>query len=78
MNWKAVSEAIKSIFFLSEKVNKNSADIKELQREVQRLSLAIEMLIQELRHVCDQERVEREKLALQMENELLRRLGPRS
>ncbi len=71
--WKTLSDALKSIFFLHEKTQKNSSDIKDLQKEVQQLTVAVQMLIQELHHVRQEEKSEREKLALQLENELLRR-----
>lgn len=75
--WQKIIELSRLVFNFGDQTRQNTEDIRELQREVQRLSRAVELLATELRHVRDQERVEREKLALQMENELLRRLGPR-
>ena len=48
------------------------SEIKEIRRELREVVSAIERLAYELRRTSDRERSEREKLALTLENQLLK------
>jgi archaellum component FlaC len=52
--------------------DKNTEEIKELQREVRELHSWLERLAYEIKRTQDEDRHEREKLALRLENELLK------
>jgi chromosome segregation ATPase len=70
--WKSLYEAIKSIFIISERVDRHDKDIESLKRDVQKLTLAIQALSHEINDISNREKSEREKLALQLENNLLK------
>jgi chromosome segregation ATPase len=66
---------------IKERTDQNTAEIKELREEVRKLSSAMERLVYEVRRVSEHEAHEREKMALRLEIELLKRertLGPGS
>jgi cell division septum initiation protein DivIVA len=58
---------VKRLVFLLTDTQQNKADIKELTREVQRLSDRVQKLTYELDGMKETERLEREKLRLQLE-----------
>lgn len=62
----------KRLLLLVEHTNRNSDDIKELQKQVKDLATAFERLAYEIRRVSDKDDNEREKLTLRLENELLK------
>lgn len=77
--WQKISDLAKSLFTFGEALQQNRADVKELQREVRQISTALQLLAREVQHMRESERQEREKTALQLENQLLkfeRRLPP--
>ncbi len=77
--WQKLSDLAKSLSTFGEVLQQNRADIKELQREVRQLSTALQLLAREVQHGRESERQEREKIILQLENQLLkfeRRLPP--
>ena len=64
---------------LKEQTDKNTADIKDLQKDVKELAVVVRDLIYEVRGNKRGEAHERENMALRLENELLkfeRRLPP--
>lgn len=82
--WKNIFEILRQILTLTEKTQKNTADIKDLREELknfstetktefQNLRSAIERLAFEIQRLSERETHEREKLILQLENRLLRR-----
>ena len=65
-------ELLTKIVTLSKQTDQNTSDIKELQREVRELHTWFERLSYEVKKTRDDDQHEREKLALRLENELLR------
>ena len=76
--WKQLISIVKKIFTLAEQTERNEGEIKEIRRELREVVSAIERLAYELRRTSDRERSEREKLALTLENQLLKFESPRS
>ena len=70
--WKQLISIVKKIFTLAEQTERNEGEIKEIRRELREVISAIERLAYELRRTSDRERSEREKLALSLENQLLK------
>ena len=70
--WKQLISIVKKIFTLAEQTERNEGEIKEIRRELREVVSAIERLAYELRRTSDRERSEREKLALTLENQLLK------
>jgi len=70
--WKQIFEMAKRLFMLAEDTKRNRDEIKELREEVRRLTAALERLAYETRRVGDRDENEREKLALRLENEMLK------
>ncbi len=77
--WKNLYDLTKKLFSLTKDTEQNKADIKELQQRLRDLSATVERMAYEIRFVRETERHEREKIVLQLENEMLkfeRRLPP--
>ncbi len=77
--WTKFYDAAKLVFAFGDETRKNSADIKALQDENRRLSAAVERMAYEMQRLRDEvqyaqreERHEREKTALRLENALLK------
>lgn len=60
------------LFSLTRQTEQNTADIKELREQVRSLSAVVERLAYELQRTRENEAHEREKIALRLENTLLR------
>ena len=68
-----------TVLTLSKDLEQNRADIKELRRDFMNLAMSVQRLADEIRLNSQRESSEREKIALQLENEMLkfeRRLPP--
>ena len=84
--WQKIVELARLVWSLGQKTERNSEDIHTLQAENKRLTAAVTQLIFEVQRLRDEighlrkdEMNEREKMALRLENELLkfeRRLPP--
>ncbi len=77
--WQQIYDSLKKLLLLKEQTDKNTADVKELQREVKELTAVVQHLIYEVRGNRNDEAHERENMALRLQNELLkfeRRLPP--
>jgi ABC-type transporter Mla subunit MlaD len=70
--WKHLFELLRNLLTLARVTEENRAEIKDLRLELRSLAAAVERLAFELRRATDNESHEREKLALQLENQLLR------
>lgn len=70
--WQKLSDLAKSLFTFGESLQQNRADIKELQREVRQISTALQLLAREVQHQRESEKQEREKVILQLKNQLLK------
>ncbi len=65
-------ELVKELLGLSQDIRRHEAQIKELQSEMKAVTLAVRDLTYEVRRLRDDEVHEREKVALGVENALLR------
>ena len=77
--FREITGALKEL--LRENTKKNTDDITELQKDVKVLTAAVQQLVYEVRGNKNDESHEREKMALRLQNELLRferRLPPPS
>ena len=70
--WQNLTSLFRWVFNLGQQTHQNSQDIKELQSEVKRLTDAVQYFAYELQNVRENERHEREKLELRLENKMLR------
>ena len=70
--WKQLTEWLTQMIVLARETQRNSDDIKQMRREIDELARALERLAYEVRRGQDEERHEREKLALRLENEMLK------
>ena len=70
--WKQLSEWLTQMVMLAKETQRNSDDIKQMRREMDEMARAIERLAYEIKRTQDEDRHEREKLALRLENELLK------
>lgn len=70
--WDKIWDLLTKTVTLSKQTDQNTSDIKELQREVRELHTWLERLTYEIKKTRDDDRHEREKLALRLENELLK------
>ncbi len=70
--WKQLSEWLTQMIMLAKETQRNSDDIKQMRRDLDEMARAIERLAYEVKRAQDDERHEREKLALRLENELLK------
>ena len=70
--WKQLSEWLTQMVMLAKETQGNSDDIKQIRREMDEMARAIERLAYEIKRTQDEDRHEREKLALRLENEMLK------
>ena len=70
--WKQIFDMAKRLLLLTEDTKRNRDEIKEMREQIRDLAAAIERLAYEVRRVGDKDDNEREKLALRLENELLK------
>ena len=70
--FKQLAELVTNLLFLARDTRENKEVLKQIRREMDELATAVEKLAAELQHLNDREKLEREKLVLQLENTLLR------
>ncbi len=84
--WKDLIEFTKAVFFLQRDTQQNKEDIKKCERNIEilqqdvkdirkefaKLTVILERLAFEIQRVSDRETSEREKIVLQLENEMLK------
>lgn len=70
--WKSLCDLVRTVFQLSERVQEDRLEIKELRKDVRDLTLVVERLSTQVVHVSEREQRERAMLLLQLENGLLR------
>jgi hypothetical protein len=76
---KDFSSLAQKVLTFGKELEQNRADVKELRRDLQNLTLLVQRLVDEIKLSSQQESSEREKLALRLQIELLkfeRRLSP--
>ena len=70
--FKQLGELISGLLFLARDTRENKEAIAQLRREFDDLSGLVEQLSSEFRRLSNREKLEREKLVLQLENAFLR------
>lgn len=70
--WKRILDLGARLLTLGKELEQNRADIKELRRDLLNLTLLVQRLSDEIKLTNQREANEREKLVLQLENELLK------
>lgn len=70
--WKSLYDLVRTIFRLSELVQENREEIREIRKDLRDLALVAERLAAQVVHVSEREQRERAMLLLQLENGLLR------
>lgn len=77
--WGRILSGIRWLFVLQNTVEEHESDLRELRDEVRRNTFAIEELRSDFKRLAENDRHEREKICLRLENTLLnfeRRLPP--
>jgi predicted nucleic acid-binding Zn-ribbon protein len=70
--WEKIWDLVTKTVTLAKQTDQNTTDIKELQREMREMHSWLERPAYEVQKTRDDDRHEREKLALRLENELLK------
>ncbi|MCP9493396.1 MAG: hypothetical protein MSG64_02965 [Pyrinomonadaceae bacterium MAG19_C2-C3] len=70
--WKQVFDLMKRVVMLTQDVERQRNDMKDVRRELKELAAIVERLVYELQRQKENETHEREKLELRLENALLR------
>src|SRR5436190_18586214 len=70
--WKKILEAGASLLTITRELEQNRADIKEMRRDLLSLTLVVQRLSDEIKMSNQHESAQREKLTLQIQNELLK------
>ncbi len=70
--WKQLLDLAKKIAFLAQDTQKNKADIKDLQNQMEDLTETVRQMAHDIRRARENEAHEREKLLLRLEVALLR------
>lgn len=70
--WRDILNALRKLVLLQEQTDKNTAEMKELRQELKDLSSVVQSLSFHVRRSAENESHEREKMALRLENMLLK------
>lgn len=70
--WKKLYDALTALFLLSQRVERLEKQGEEMRRDMQKLTIDVELLAHQIARLSDRERLERVNLALKLENEMLR------
>jgi hypothetical protein len=70
--WKDLFKLAKQLINLAQDTDRNKTRIQEVQEQVEDLTAQMRWVVFELRRQAEHDAHEREKLALRLENELLR------
>ena len=70
--WKQVLQVAARFWKVAEETQRNSTEIRELRQELNDMGKVLDQVLHELQRQRENEAHEREKLALRLENELLR------
>jgi uncharacterized coiled-coil DUF342 family protein len=70
--WKPIYEVVRTLLHLSERVQEDREEIREIRKDLRDLTLVVERLSAQVVHVSEREERERAMLMLQLENGLLR------
>jgi Skp family chaperone for outer membrane proteins len=70
--WKKLYEVLSRLLALTQKVERHDKEILGLQQEVKNLTAVVQRLVYEIQRISDRETHERDKMQLQLENQLVR------
>ena len=70
--WKQLLQLAGRFWRIAEDVERNKSEIADVRQELREMGRVVDWLVSEIRHNRETEAQEREKLALRMENALLR------
>jgi len=70
--FKQFLEYARYIFSLTSRIEQSQSEVKQLRQEVERLTDMVQNLAYDVRYSLNDEKHEREKIMLKVENELLR------
>ena len=70
--WKQLLHLAGRFWRIAEDVERNKTDLADLRQELREMGRVVDWLVSEMRHGREAEAHEREKLALRLENVLLR------
>jgi hypothetical protein len=73
--WRSLYDLVRTTFRLSELVQEDREELKEIRKDLRDLTLVVERLSAQVVHVGEREERERAMLLLQLENGLLRGRG---
>lgn len=71
--WKQILTFVQTVFTLARDIEETRAETKHLREEVNKLTAAVVSLKGQIDVISQREQGEREKLALNLENEFLKR-----
>lgn len=69
---KQIYDLLKRLLLVAHESQQNKTEIKELRQELKDLTAVVQRLAYEIHRVSENEAHEREKMALRLENELLK------
>ena len=70
--WREFLDYAHRVLMLKEQTDKNTADIKVIQQNIQELTAAVQRLAYEMHRASENEAHEREKMALRLEVAMLK------
>lgn len=70
--WKSLYDMVRTLFRLSEDVQEDREEIKEIRKDLRDLTLIVERLAAHVAYVGEREERERAMLVLRLENGLLK------
>ncbi|MEJ7861578.1 MAG: hypothetical protein WKF90_08070 [Pyrinomonadaceae bacterium] len=70
--WEKIWDVISKVATLTKDTDRNSQEIKEIRADIRDVYSKLERLAYEIQKIREEDRHEREKLALRLENELLK------
>ena len=70
--WKELFKLAKQLITIAQDTDRNKTRIQELQKQIEELTRQVQWITFELRRSAEYEANEREKMALRLENALLR------
>ena len=70
--WEKIWDLLSKVATLTKDTDRNSQEIKEIRSDIRDIYSKLERLAYEIQKTREEDRHEREKLALRLENELLK------
>ena len=70
--WEKIWDLLSKVATLTKDTDRNSQEIKEIRADIRDIYSKLERLAYEIQKTREEDRHEREKLALRLENELLK------